>query len=104
VHFRRGWLLLVASALIAGACDTGDTAETTDSGFIWSRVVHDEAVFGGARHQAMLGVTAGGSGLVAVGTDLSATIPMRRCGPLLMGSPGHGFLTTRRCSAGRYSK
>jgi hypothetical protein len=39
---------------------------TSPDGFTWSRVPHDEAVFGDA---AMTSVTAGGPGLVAVGWD-----------------------------------
>ena len=35
----------------------------------WTRVAHDEAVFGGDGQQAMSSVTAGGPGLVAVGRD-----------------------------------
>jgi hypothetical protein len=42
---------------------------TSPDGFTWSRVPHDEAVFGGEQEQKMLGVTAGGPGLVAVGSD-----------------------------------
>ena len=46
---------------------------TSVDGLAWSRVPHSEAVFGGAgdpeRNPAMLSVTAGGPGLVAVGTD-----------------------------------
>ncbi len=41
---------------------------TSPDGIIWSRVPHDEAVFGGARgarFQEMWSVTAGGPGLVA---------------------------------------
>ena len=38
------------------------------SSFTWSRVPHDEAVFGGARGQWMRSVTVGGPGLVAVGS------------------------------------
>jgi hypothetical protein len=38
-------------------------------GITWSRVPHDESIFGGSGHQAMTSVTAGGPGLVAVGTD-----------------------------------
>ncbi len=41
---------------------------TSPDGVIWSRVPHDETVFGGLRYQEMLGVTAGGPGLVAVGS------------------------------------
>jgi len=42
---------------------------TSPDGFVWSRVPHDEAVFGGDSRQMMLSVTTGGPGLVAVGTD-----------------------------------
>jgi hypothetical protein len=42
---------------------------TSPDGFVWSRVPHDEAVFGGDSRQIMLSVTTGGPGLVAVGTD-----------------------------------
>ena len=42
---------------------------TSIDGRSWSRVPHDEAVFGGEGLQAMEGVTAGGPGLVAVGRD-----------------------------------
>jgi len=42
---------------------------TSPDGVTWSRVPHDEAVFGGAGAQQMLSVTAGGPGLVAVGSD-----------------------------------
>jgi len=42
---------------------------TSPDGLVWSRVAHDEAVFGGDSRQMMLSVTAGGPGLVAVGTD-----------------------------------
>jgi hypothetical protein len=40
---------------------------TSPDGVTWSRVPHDEAVFGGVGEQRMLGVTSGGPGLVAVG-------------------------------------
>ena len=39
----------------------------------WSRVPHDEGVFGGEGNQEMLSVTVGGPGLVAVGWDGSDT-------------------------------
>ena len=47
------------------------TAPPTDgsSSFIWSRIPHDEDVFGGTGPQAMVSVTVGGPGFVAVGTD-----------------------------------
>jgi len=41
---------------------------TSVDGIAWSRVPHDEAVFGGTRGQRMNSVTAGGPGLVAVGS------------------------------------
>ncbi|MEE8492106.1 MAG: hypothetical protein V3S60_10715 [Acidimicrobiia bacterium] len=40
---------------------------TSDDGVTWSRVPHDEAIFGGPEIVQMNGVTAGGPGLVAVG-------------------------------------
>ena len=82
MRFRRGWLLLVASAVVAGACDTGDTAETATavvSSSTWSRLPHDEAVFSGPERLAMSSVAVGGPGLVAVGAagpfdDLDAAV------------------------------
>ena len=49
------------------------TTPPTDavSSFTWSRVPHDEAVFGGPGGQQMYSVTVGGPGLVAVGMDRS---------------------------------
>jgi len=41
---------------------------TSVDGIIWSRVAHDETVFGGADNQQMHSVTVGGPGLVAVGS------------------------------------
>ena len=41
---------------------------TSSDGVTWSRVPHDEAVFGGRRDEVMLSVIAGGPGLVAVGS------------------------------------
>lgn len=38
-------------------------------GLTWSRVPHDETVFGGVNFQNMIDVTVGGPGLVAVGQD-----------------------------------
>ena len=45
---------------------------TSPDGVNWSRVPHNEAVFGGTGTQEMNAVTAGGPGLVAVG---SARLP-----------------------------
>ena len=44
---------------------------TSPDGVTWSRVPHDEEVFGGRSYQAMRELTAGGPGLVAVGEDRS---------------------------------
>jgi len=45
---------------------------TSIDGFAWSRVPHDESVFGGEGEQQMVSVTAGSPGLVAVGWDTSS--------------------------------
>jgi len=45
---------------------------TSPDGITWTRVPHDEAVFGGPNSQRMNGIVAGGPGLVAVGYDNSA--------------------------------
>ena len=53
---------------------TSTTPPTTTSAgpaATWMRVGHDEAVFGGPGNQSMYSVTAGGPGLVAVGSDES---------------------------------
>ena len=47
----------------------GAVVWTSPDGIAWSRVPHDEAVFGGEHSPQMYGVTAGGPGLVAVGSD-----------------------------------
>jgi|GEM_PF-1096643 len=44
-------------------------AWTSADGLTWSRVPHDESVFGGPGEQRMLSVTVGGPGLVAVGFE-----------------------------------
>jgi hypothetical protein len=50
--------------------DGGDAVVwTSPDGITWSRVPHDEAIFGGSGRQLMSSVTAGGPGLVAVGED-----------------------------------
>ncbi len=52
--------------------DDGDAVVWTSiEGTTWSRVPHDEAVFGGKGRQEMVSVTASGSLLVAVGSDTS---------------------------------
>ena len=67
--FRHSLILLVAAALVAGACSGGDT---TASSLSWSRVPNDEEVFGGDGSQEMVSVTVGGPGLVAVGNEESS--------------------------------
>jgi hypothetical protein len=47
---------------------------TSPDGVSWSRVPHDEAVFGGEGIQRMNSVAAGGPGLVAVGSYLDAAV------------------------------
>jgi len=45
------------------------TTTTTPAGVTWTRIPHDDTVFGGPDNQAMNAVVAGGPGLVAVGYD-----------------------------------
>ena len=53
-----------------GSDEQGDAAVWTSvDGLTWTRVPHDEEVFGGPGEQRMVSVTAGGPGLVAVGRD-----------------------------------
>jgi hypothetical protein len=53
-----------------GPWGDGDAAVWTSvDGLAWSRVPHDETVFGGVDSQQILAVTVGGPGLVAVGND-----------------------------------
>jgi hypothetical protein len=47
---------------------------TSPDGFTWSRVPHDETIFGGLGEQRMESVTAGGPGLVAVGSVSGALV------------------------------
>ena len=77
---------------------------TSPDGITWSRVPHDETVFGGDGIQHMTSVTVGGPGLVAVGADGSGYGGDAACGPLLMGSRGPGSPTTRQSSAERISR
>ena len=52
----------------------GAAVWTSADGISWQRVPHDEAVFGGDGPQFMKSVTAGGPGLVAVGSDRKAAV------------------------------
>lgn len=64
------------SAVVAGGPgvvavgEDGESAAvwTSEDGMVWSRVAHDEEVFGAAGGQWMAGVSVGGPGLVGVGT------------------------------------
>jgi len=77
-----GWQRMHAVAaggpgwVAVGHDDSGDdwnaAVWTSPDGVAWSRVPHDEALFGGTNDQEMFGVVAAGPGLVAVGTDASA--------------------------------
>jgi len=49
--------------------DTNAAVWTSVDGINWSRVPHDETVFGTGGNPSMLSVTVGGPGLVAVGAD-----------------------------------
>jgi hypothetical protein len=62
---------LVAVGWEGSLFDQDAAAWTSPDGITWSRVPHDEAVFGGEGDQQMVSVTAAGPGLVAVGPDLS---------------------------------
>jgi hypothetical protein len=65
-RFKEGF-----EASTAGEWEEQDRAAavwTSVDGLTWSRVAHDEAVFGGAGDHEMNSVTVGGPGLVAVGT------------------------------------
>jgi hypothetical protein len=64
-----GLVAVGASQLTAAG---GDAAVwTSPDGLSWSRVPHDEAVFGGDGSQNMRDVTAAGPGLIAVGLEVS---------------------------------
>jgi hypothetical protein len=56
----------------SGGAPTADAAVWTSvDGIIWSRVPHDEEIFGGISYQAMWGVVTDGLSVVAVGEDRS---------------------------------
>jgi hypothetical protein len=61
---------LIAVGLAGTAFSGWDAAVwTSPDGITWSRIPHDESVFGGAHSPRMSSVTVGGPGLVAVGWD-----------------------------------
>jgi hypothetical protein len=59
----------VAVGLDGSGGDWDAAVWTSPDGLAWSRVPHDEAVFGGPGTQAMIGIEASGPGLVAVGHE-----------------------------------
>ena len=58
--------------LVANPIETAAAVWISADGITWSRVPHDEAIFGGVEDQVMNSVVVGGPGLVAVGSDGSA--------------------------------
>ena len=62
-------LVAVGNDGAAGNEQANAAVWASGDGFTWTRVPDDEAVFGGRYTQRMLSVTAGGAGLVAVGSD-----------------------------------
>jgi hypothetical protein len=60
---------LVAVGYESSGQDSDAAVWTSVDGSTWTRVPHDEAVFGGDNSRAMTAVVAGGPGLVAVGYD-----------------------------------
>ncbi len=63
---------VVAVGLDASGGDQDAAVWTSPDGLNWIRVVNPEAVFGGTGNQRMSGLSAGGPGWVAVGSDDSA--------------------------------
>ena len=70
-HVTVGGPGLVAVGMDWSGPDANAAVWTSVDGLNWTRVPHDEEVFGGSGHQAISGVTAAGPGLVAVGTTRS---------------------------------
>jgi hypothetical protein len=62
---------LVAVGLDESVGDTDAAVWTSPDGLTWSRVPHDDAVFGGPEAQLMYSAVAGDMGLVVVGLDAS---------------------------------
>ena len=62
---------LIAVGYDVSGGDADAAVWTSADGLVWSRVPHDDAVFGGGDAQEMVAVAAGGPGLVAVGFDVS---------------------------------
>jgi len=54
----------------AGYGETSAAVWTSEDGSAWSRVPHDEYIFGGPNQQTMTGIVSGDSSLTAVGWDI----------------------------------
>jgi len=65
-------LVAVGWDLDPSGFDADAAVWTSPDGINWSRVPHDEEVFGGPSYQAMWGATASGSRVVAVGSSRSS--------------------------------
>jgi hypothetical protein len=69
-HFDVSYPCVGCEALNDPAMENADAVVwTSPDGLTWSRVPHDETVFGGTGGQQMFGVVVGGPGLVAVGRE-----------------------------------
>ena len=64
---------------------------TSRDGLTWSRVAHDEEVFGGPGQQQMRSVTAGGPGWLQSESGRRVLTLMLQFGLRQTGSPGPGF-------------
>ncbi|HSQ36717.1 MAG TPA: hypothetical protein VLS92_02370 [Acidimicrobiia bacterium] len=56
-------------SLATGWVDSDAAVWVSADGYTWTRIPRDEAIFGGPKGQRMMSVTAGGPGLVAIGSD-----------------------------------
>ena len=81
---------------------------TSVDGITWSRIPDDGGAFGGDGHESMVSVTIGGPGFRPQQQRQSGSMSRPKswtrtplCGSPLMGSPGHGSLTTKQFSAAR---
>lgn len=70
-HVAVGGPGLVAVGADWSGPDADAAVWTSEDGHSWTRVPHEETVFGGSGNQLLTGVVAGGPGLVAVGSDRS---------------------------------
>ena len=92
-------LLLIASRDSAEVTGPAESVVSLE----WSRIPHDDAIFGGEGGAEMLSIAAGGPGFVAVGTTGDGVgegsgLGTPRYGPLPTVSPGRGSATMLQCS------